>query len=239
MGRRPAVQLRRRSQRPCQRAVRGFRGGRGDCARPPRSGLGQIQPGGQPPGPSAVAGVRLRGPRSQGAHVHRCVAGPGHLRLAASPRPGQRRAARARRPGDRREGHLRRHPEPPRRAAGRCARRRTRLRRHAHRPPQRRAGVAEAPGPATEVHLHDPDGAEPDRHGDAGSAPARATRDSSSLRGGHLRGRLLRRPGLQRGTAADDPRAGLGRRPSRVLRIVLQDARSRRCGWATSWPTGR
>ena len=227
MGGGSAVQLRRRAQRPCQRAVRRLRGGRGNCPGPPRSGPGQVQPGREPSGPPAVAGVHLRGPRPQGAHVHRCIGSPGHLRLAASPRPGQCRAARARRPGDRREGHLRGHPEPSSRPAGRCARRRTRLRRHAQRPSQRRAGIAEAPGPATEVHLHDPDGAEPHRHGDAGAAPARAAGSGSPPRGRHLRGRLLRRPGLRRRTAADDPLTGFRRRPGRVLRIVLQDARPR------------
>ncbi len=49
-----------------------------------------------------------------------------------------------------------------------------RPRRHAHGCARRRAGGAQAPQHPAEIHLHHPDGAEPDRHDHARAAPHRA-----------------------------------------------------------------
>ena len=90
---------------------------------------------------------------------------PDRLRLAAGARPRQRHAAGARRyrdliEQDSYQGSLNRL-DPARRQRGRHPARR---RRHAHGCAGGRARRPQAPRHQAEIHLHHPDGAEPDRH---------------------------------------------------------------------------
>ena len=107
------------------------------------------------------------------------------------------------------------------------------------RPPRGDPGVARRTQAPPQVHLHDPHGAEPHRHRDGSRAPARPAGGGPPPRRGHLRGRLLRRPGRSTGRAR--PRSG--RWTGTTAKSSTADRSPRRwhprCGWATSWPIGR
>ncbi len=72
-----------------------------------------------------------------------------------------------------------------------------------------------------EIHLHHPDGAEPDRHHHAGKPPGRAVAALRGIRRADLRGRLLRRPDLGPQAAARDLRHEQAWR-RHPYRLVLQ-----------------
>ena len=82
-----------------------------------------------------------------------------------------------------------------------------------------------AQGRAAEIHLHHPDGAEPDRHHPRRGPPQKAAGAGGSLRRADLRRRLLFRPGLERqasGRALCDEQVAK-RHPHR---LVLEDDRA-------------
>ena len=121
---------------------------------------------------------------------------PDHLGLAAGPRPGQYPAARQRRHDPDREGDLRRRAQPPRQVRRQHRRHPARQRRHAHGCAQGQARGAQGQGHHAEIHLHHPDGAEPDRLDHARGTAAGDDRARPRVRHDDLRGRVLFRPGL-------------------------------------------
>ena len=81
-----------------------------------------------------------------------------------------------------------------------------RRRRHADGRAGGGAGRPQAPRHHAEIYLHDPDRAEPDRHHHAGDAPRRDAKAVAAIWRADFRGRLLRRPDLERTAAARDLR---------------------------------
>ena len=96
---------------------------------------------------------------------------PDHVRLAAGHRPGQRPAAGARRHRPDRAGILSGLVEPADPARGQRRGHSARRRRHAHGCAGGRARGHKAPRRPSEIHLHHPDRAEPDRHHHGRAAP--------------------------------------------------------------------
>ena len=80
-----------------------------------------------------------------------------------------------------------------------------------------------------EIHLHHPDGAEPDRHDPERAAPRRTAQAVGRIRRSDLRGRLLRRSDLGRTTPAGALRHGQGQ-PRHPHRFVLQVDRAGAAG---------
>ncbi len=99
---------------------------------------------------------------------------PDHVRLVAGHRPGQRPAAGARRYRPDRAGVLSGFVEPAYAARGQRRGHSARRRRDADGCAGGRARGTTAPWRPSEIHLHHPHRAEPDRHHHGGAAPSRA-----------------------------------------------------------------
>ena len=161
-------------------------------------------------------------------HLHR-RRDPDHLRLAAGARSGQRRAAGARRHRHYRAGHLSGRAQPADPARRQHGRHSARPRGHADGRAGGRARRPQAPRHPAQIHLHDPDRAEPDRHHHGRAAPPRALAAGGSPRRADLRGRLLRRPDLGRRASAGALRHEHARR-RHPHRLVLQIDRAGAAG---------
>ena len=122
--------------------------------------------------------------------------GADHVGLAAGARSRQRRAAGAGGHRSDRAGKLPGLAHPARPPRGERRGHPARPRRHARRCRRCRARRPRAPRHPSQIHLHDPDRAESDRHDHAGTAAARAAEAVATIRRADLRGRLLRRPDL-------------------------------------------
>ena len=129
---------------------------------------------------------------------------PHHLRFPAGHRAHQRHPALARRHRAGRAGHLFRLAQPAQPARRQGDRHPARRRRPAHGCARRRARRPQAPRHPAQIHLHHPDGAEPDRHHHGRGAPPRAPRAVAAIQRADLRGRLLCRPHLGRPAPAGD-----------------------------------
>ena len=159
---------------------------------------------------------------------HRCDSRRHHdrLRLAAGARPRQPDLARARRHRDRGAGNLSGLAESPDPARRQHHRHPPRRRRHADGRARQDPRRSQDQGHPSEIHLHHPDGAEPDRHHHAGIAARRAVEAVAGIRRADLRGRLLCRPDLGRQASARDLRHGQKWRRD-PYRLVLEVDRAR------------
>ena len=232
------IQFRRRQQRSGPGS--GRRPGRRDQCRAPARGqdAGDLRPCQRSAGLSSAARIPHR--ETQARRRHRLQRRRHHDRfgLAAGARSRQSNAAGARRHRAGRTGDLSGRAEPAdaaRRQGGRHSPRRPG---HADGCAGGSAGRPQEPRHHAEIHLHHPDRAKPDRLDHAGDAARGNAETVAAIWRADLRGRLLRRPDLERRAPARDLRD----EPSMAASFTSARSRNRSrrpCASASSSHPGR